>query len=154
METKKVTSNRIAYLVLAFFFVSILVLSSIVGQITYATVTADPGTYMTGQRIATSEEMGIDSLLIRYENNSLDPAVLINDIYDRIELNDANENNPILISRVSRADALERVDELKALQSEPSSWSKCFGEIPALGYTIRREGYRRRYRYGNHHRQC
>ena len=116
METKKVTSNRIAYLVLAFFFVSILVLSSIVGQITYATVTADPGTYMTGQRIATSEEMGIDSLLIRYENNSLDPAVLINDIYDRIELNDANENNPILISRVSRADALERVDELKALQ--------------------------------------
>jgi hypothetical protein len=64
---------------------------------------------MTGQRIATSEEMGIDSLLTRYENNSLDPAVLINDIYDRIELNDANENNPILISRVSRADALERV---------------------------------------------
>ena len=117
METKKVTSNRIAYLVLAFFFASILVLSSIVGQITHATVTADPGTYMTGQRIATSEEMGIDFLLTRYENNSLDPAVLINDIYDRIELNDANENNPILISRVSRADALERVDELKALQS-------------------------------------
>ena len=103
METKKVTSNRIAYFVLAFFFAYILVLSSIVGQITNATVTADPGTYMTGQHIATSEEMGIDSLLTRYENNSFDPAVLINDIYDRIELNNAIENNPILIYRVSRS---------------------------------------------------
>ncbi len=65
MKTKKVTSNRMAYLVLAGFFATILILSSIVGQITYATVTADPGTYMTGQRIATSEEMGIDSLLTR-----------------------------------------------------------------------------------------
>lgn len=94
-------------------------LSSITGQIAYATttITEDPGTYMTGQRIVTYEEMGIDSLLSKYENNSLDPTVLVNDIYDRIELNDANENNPILISRVSRADALERVDELKALRA-------------------------------------
>jgi len=102
---------------LRFFFAAILVPSTITGQVTYATtVTEDPGTYMTGQRIATYEEMGIDSLLTKYENNSLDPTVLINDIYDRIELNDANENNPILISRVSRADALERVDELNALR--------------------------------------
>lgn len=111
-------SNRIMYLGFAFFFAAILMLSSITGQMAYATTVAeDPGTYMTGQRIATSEEMGIDSLLTRYENNSLDPAVLINDIYDRIELNDVNENNPILISRVSRADALERVNELNALRA-------------------------------------
>jgi hypothetical protein len=111
-------SNRTMYLGFTFFFAAILVPSSIIGQVTYATtVTEDPGTYMTGQRIATYEEIGIDSLLTKYENNSLDPTVLINDIYDRIELNDANENNPILISRVSRADALERVDELKALRA-------------------------------------
>ncbi|MGH9978586.1 MAG: amidase family protein [Nitrososphaeraceae archaeon] len=111
-------SNRIMYLGFAFFFAAILMLSSITGQMAYATTVAeDPGTYMTGQRIATSEEMGIDSLLTRYENNSLDPAVLINDIYDRIELNDVNENNTILISRVSRADALERVNELNALRA-------------------------------------
>jgi len=113
----KVTLSRTMYLGFAFFFAAILVPSTITGQVTYATtVTEDPGTYMTGQRIATYEEMGIDSLLTKYENNSLDPTVLINDIYDRIELNDANENNPILISRVSRADALERVDELNALR--------------------------------------
>lgn len=114
----RAVSNRIMYLAFAFFFAAILMLSSITGQMAYSTtVTVDPGTYMTGQRIATSQEMGIDSLLTRYENNSLDPAVLINDIYDRIELNDANENNPILISRVSRADALERVNELNALRA-------------------------------------
>ncbi|MGH9951526.1 MAG: amidase family protein [Nitrososphaeraceae archaeon] len=114
----RVISNRIMYLGFAFFFAAILMLSSITGQMAYATTVAeDPGTYMTGQRIATSEEMGIDSLLTRYENNSLDPAVLINDIYDRIELNDVNENNTILISRVSRADALERVNELNALRA-------------------------------------
>ena len=111
-------SNRTMYLGFAFFFAAILMLSSITGQMAYSTtVTEDPGTYMTGQRIATSEETGIDSLLTKYENNSLDPAMLINDIYDRIELNDANENNPILISRVSRADALERVNELKTLRA-------------------------------------
>ncbi|MGH9988318.1 MAG: hypothetical protein ACRD8W_30660, partial [Nitrososphaeraceae archaeon] len=114
----KVTLSRTMYLGFAFFFAAILVPSTITGQVTYATtVTEDPGTYMTGQRIATYEEMGIDSLLTKYENNMLDPTVLINDIYDRIELNDANENNPILISRVSRADALERVDELNALRT-------------------------------------
>ena len=105
------------YLVAAFFFVSILILSSVTGQITYATVAEDPGTYMTGQRIATYEEMGIDSLLTKYENNSLDPIVLINDIYDRIELNNVTDKNPIMISTVPRADALERVDELKALRT-------------------------------------
>ena len=105
------------YLVAAFFFVSILILSSVTGQITYATVAEDPGTYMTGQRIAAYEEMGIDSLLTKYENNSLDPIVLINDIYDRIELNNVTDQNPIMISTVPRADALERVDELKALRT-------------------------------------
>src|SRR5919106_3351229 len=111
-------SNRTMYLGFAFFFAAILMLSSITGQMAYSTtVTEDPGTYMTGQRIATSEETGIDSLLTKYENNSLDPAMLINDIYDRIELNDANKNNPILISRFSRADAFERVNELKTLRA-------------------------------------
>jgi hypothetical protein len=61
------------YLVAAFFFATILMLASMTAQITYPTVTEDPGTYVTGQRIATSEEMGIDSLLTKYENNSLDP---------------------------------------------------------------------------------
>jgi Asp-tRNA(Asn)/Glu-tRNA(Gln) amidotransferase A subunit family amidase len=119
MATKGVTSFKKTYLVLvSAFFTTILMLSSITGQITNAiTVTEDPGTYMTGQRIATYEEMGIDSLLTKYENNSLDPTVLVNDIYDRIELNDANENNPILISRVSRSDALERVNEIKVLRA-------------------------------------
>jgi hypothetical protein len=81
---------------------------------------------MTGQRITTYEEMGIQSLLNKYRNNTLDPANLINDIYDRIELNDANDKNPILISRVSRADALERVNgklkvQLKYLSRSCSS---------------------------------
>jgi Asp-tRNA(Asn)/Glu-tRNA(Gln) amidotransferase A subunit family amidase len=112
-----IKSNRKMYLVAAFFFATILMLSSMTAQITYSTVTEDPGTYMTGQRIATSEEMGIDSLLTKYENNSLDPTVLINDIYDRIDLNNVTDQNPILISTVPRADALERVDELKTLRS-------------------------------------
>lgn len=88
------------------------------GQLTYATVAQEnPGTYMNGQRIATYEEMGIDSLLKKYENNTLDPTALINDIYDRIELNDATDKNPILISTVSRNDTLERVNELKGLRA-------------------------------------
>src|SRR5215208_5442287 len=61
--------------------------------------------------------MGIQSLLNKYRNNTLDPATLINDIYDRIEINDATDKNPVLISRVSRADALERVNELKSFRS-------------------------------------
>ena len=88
------------------------------GQLTYATVAQEnPGTYMNGQRIATYEEMGIDSLLKKYENNTLDPTALINDIYDRIDLNDATDKNPILISTVSRNDTLERVNELKGLRA-------------------------------------
>lgn len=117
MSPRGVTSNRKTYLVLAVFSAFILFLSSVTGQITYATVTDDPGTYMTGQRIATYQEMGIESLLKKYENNTLDPTDLINDIYNRIELNDATDNNPILISRVSRADVLERIDELKDLRA-------------------------------------
>src|SRR5919106_2274638 len=127
-------SNRTMYLGFAFFFAAILMLSSITGQMAYSTtVTEDPGTYMTGQRIATSEETGIDSLLTKYENNSLDPAMLINDIYDRIELNDANENNPILISRVSRADALERVNELKTLRASLPAGVNIFQRYPLWG---------------------
>jgi len=95
------------YFVTAFFFVTILMLSSVTAQITYSTITEDPGTYMTGQRIATTEEMGIDSLLTKYENNSLDPTVLVNGIYHRIELNNVTDQNPIMISTVPRADALE-----------------------------------------------
>ena len=100
---------------MAVFYASMLMLSSITGQMTYATANNSdaPGTYMTGQRIATYEEMGIGSLLKKYENNTLNPATLINDIYDRIELNDATDKNPILISKVSREDALERVNELR-----------------------------------------
>jgi hypothetical protein len=81
-------------MIATFFFSTILMLSSVTGQITYATVTEDPGTYMTGQRIASYEEMGIDSLLTKYENNSLDPKALINDIYERIELNNETDGNP------------------------------------------------------------
>lgn len=119
MKSKGVRSNTKTYLIpITVFFAAILVSSSITAQITYATtIPDDPGTYMTGQRLATNEEMGIQSLLKRYENNSLDPAVLINDIYDRIELNDATDKNPVLVSKVSRADALERVEELKALRA-------------------------------------
>jgi allophanate hydrolase len=98
-------------------FSSILILSSVTANTAYATVASDPGTYMTGQRIATYEEMGIQSLLNKYRNNTLDPTNLINDIYNRIESNDATDKNPILISRVSRADALERVNELKSLRA-------------------------------------
>jgi Asp-tRNA(Asn)/Glu-tRNA(Gln) amidotransferase A subunit family amidase len=103
------------------------------GQITYATVTEDPGTYMSGQRIATYEEMGIDSLLAKYENNSLDPAVLINDIYDRIELNNETDKNPILISTVSRDDALDRADELKALRASLLPEVNLFDRYPLWG---------------------
>lgn len=98
-------------------FSSILILSSVTANTAYATVAGDPGTYMNGQRIATYDEMGIQSLLNKYRNNTLDPANLINDIYDRIEINDATDKNPILISRVSRADSLERVNELKSLRA-------------------------------------
>jgi Amidase len=130
----KVLLSRSLYLGFAFFFAAVLVPSSITGQVTYATIVSeDPGTYMTGQRIAKYEEMGIDSLLTKYENNSLDPIVLINDIYDRIELNDANENNPILISRVSRADALERVDELKTLRASLPSGASISERYPLWG---------------------
>lgn len=100
----------------------------------YATGTDDdPGAYMTGQRIATSEEMGIQSLLKKYKQNTLDPADLINDIYDRIELNDANEKNPILISRVSRADALDRIDELKELRAALSPGEDLVKKYPLWG---------------------
>lgn len=108
--------NQKFFLILAVIS-STLILSSVTGNTAYATVAGDPGTYMTGQRIATYEEMGIQSLLNKYRNNTLDPTNLINDIYDRIEINDATDKNPILISRVSRADALERVNELKALRA-------------------------------------
>ncbi len=57
-----IKSNRKMYLVTAFFLATILMLSSMTAQIAYSTITEDPGTYMTGQRIATSEEMGIKSL--------------------------------------------------------------------------------------------
>ncbi|MDQ4101326.1 MAG: amidase family protein [Thermoproteota archaeon] len=105
---------------------------------TYATTSIDaavddPGTYMTGQRIGTYEEMGIQSLLQKYRNNTLDPADLINDIYDRIELNDANEQNPILISRVSRDAALERVAELKELRASLSPGIDFTNEYPLWG---------------------
>ena len=108
--------NKRTCLILAVFS-SILILSSVTANTAYATVAGDPGTYMTGQRIATYEEMGIKSLLNKYTNNTLDPANLINDIYNRIGINDATDKNPILISRVSRADALERVNELKSLRA-------------------------------------
>jgi allophanate hydrolase len=108
--------NQKVCLILAVFS-STLILSSVTGNTVYATVADDPGTYMTGQRIGTYEEMGIQSLLNKYRNNTLDPTNLINDIYDRIEINDATDKNPILISRVSRADALERVNVLEALRA-------------------------------------
>jgi allophanate hydrolase len=108
--------NQKLFLILAVFS-STLILSSVTVNAAYATVAGDPGTYMTGQRITTYEEMGIQSLLNKYRNNTLDPTNLINDIYDRIEINDATDKNPILISRVPRADALERVNELKALRA-------------------------------------
>ena len=118
----------------------VLLLSTIlpIGFSTYATPTVnsaidDPGTYMTGQRIATYEEIGIQSLLQKYKNNTLDPEDLINDIYDRIELNDANEQNPILISRVTRDDVLERVDELKELRSSLSPGIDFTNEYPLWG---------------------
>jgi allophanate hydrolase len=127
--------------IVAIFSAVVLLLSTTlpVGLSTYATTPTansalnDPGTYMTGQRIATYEEMGIQSLLLKYKNNTLDPEDLINDIYDRIELNDANEQNPILISRVSRDDALERVDELKELRASLSPGIDFTNEYPLWG---------------------
>ena len=136
MSTKSTTWNRRKHTILtAIFSALVLVLSSIsVGlPISYATGSDDPGTYMTGQRIATYEEMGIQSLLKKYKHNTLDPKDLINDIYDRIELNDANEKNPILISRVSRADALERVEELKELKASLSSGAELTKKYPLWG---------------------
>jgi hypothetical protein len=50
------------------FFVAIFLSSSITWQSTFATaVDEKPSTYMNGQRIATYAEMGIDSLLSKYE---------------------------------------------------------------------------------------
>ncbi len=123
----------------AVFSAFVLVLSSMLGGLqTYATATIDTaiddsGTYMTGQRIATYEEMGIQSLLQKYKNNALDPADLINDIYDRIEINDATDQNPILISRVSRDAALERVAELKELRASLSPGIDFANEYPLWG---------------------
>jgi len=114
------TRRKFFMMFIVFFYAAILVSSSITWQLTYATTVnsiGEPTTYMDGQRIATYEEMGIQSLLTKYENNSLDPVVLINDIYDRIELNDATDKNPILITAVSRNDTLERVNELKELRA-------------------------------------
>jgi Asp-tRNA(Asn)/Glu-tRNA(Gln) amidotransferase A subunit family amidase len=117
MSTEK-TSKKKVYLVLAAIFSAlILVLSSVSNGIqTYAAGAEDPGTYMTGQQIAMSEDMGVTSLLEKYKKNTLDPEDLVNDIYDRIELNEATDKNPILISKVSREDALARVAELKELR--------------------------------------
>jgi allophanate hydrolase len=104
-------------IVIAFFYGTILVTSSFTGQITFATVANEkPSTYMDGQSIATYEEMGINSLLSKYENNTLDPMVLINDIYDRIDINEATTKNPILISIVPRNDTIERINELNVLR--------------------------------------
>ena len=69
----------------------------------------------------------------KYKQNTLDPKDLINDIYDRIELNDAHEKNPIMISRVSRADALERIDELKELQASLPSGTDLAKKYPLWG---------------------
>ena len=110
--------NKFFLITISVFYGTILVTSSITGQVTYATITNEkPSTDMDGQRIATYEEMGIKSLLSKYENNTLDPVVLVNDIYDRIELNEATTKNPILISTVSRNDSIERVNELKQLRA-------------------------------------
>ena len=128
------------YVVLAAVFSAfVLMLSSILGGLqTYATATIDtaiddPGTYMNGQRIATYEEMGIQSLLQKYKNNTLDPVDLINDIYDRIELNDGTDENPILISRVSRDASLERIAELKELRASLSPGIDFTNEYPLWG---------------------
>ncbi len=121
MSNMRMTSTRKTCLVFAAVFSAfVLVMSSVSLGLpkTFAAGSDDPGSYMTGQRVASYEDMGIQSLLKQYKKNTLDPEDLINDIYDRIELNDANEKNPILISKVSRDNALERVDELKELRSK------------------------------------
>jgi Amidase len=100
---------------------------------TIDTAIEDTGTNMTGQRIATYEEMGIQSLLQKYKNNTLDPEDLINDIYDRIELNEEIDQNPILISRVSRDASLERVEELKELRASLSPGIDFTNEYPLWG---------------------
>ena len=137
---RTVRLNRKLYLVLqAAFSAFILLLSSIsLGFQSNATATIDAaientGTYMTGQRIATYEEMGIQSLLQKYKNNTLDPEDLINDIYDRIELNEETDQNPILISRVSRDASLERVAELKELRASLSPGIDFTNEYPLWG---------------------
>ena len=114
-------------------FLNVFNVSSDWTQSAFAGSTGDPGTDMPGQSIATYEEMGIQSLLNKYKKNTLDPTDLINDIYDRIELNDAaTDPNPILISRVSRADALDRVDELKELRASVPPGS-LFKKYPLWG---------------------
>ena len=136
MSTKRLTSNQRTYLVIAAVFSAfVLVLSSISVGLpkSYAVASDDPGTDMTGQHIASYEEMGIQSLLKKYKQNTLDPEDLINDIYDRIEFNDANEQNPILISKVSRADALDRVEELKELRGKPSKGADFQKQYPLWG---------------------
>lgn len=80
--------------------------------------TAADTSYMVGQKIVSYEEMGIHSLLNKYKANALEPEDLINSIYDRIELNDSNDKNPILISRVSRQQALARVAEIKMWRAQ------------------------------------
>jgi allophanate hydrolase len=123
----------------AVFSAFILLLSSISlgfqpnATATIDTAIEDTGTNMTGQRIATYEEMGIQSLLQKYKNNTLDPEDLINDIYDRIELNEETDQNPILISRVSRDASLERVEELKELRASLSPGIDFTNEYPLWG---------------------
>ncbi len=134
MNNGRAKQKKIYLALMTVFYASMLMLSSITGQMAYATANNDaPGTYMTGQRIATYEEMGIGSLLKKYENNTLNPAALINDIYDRIELNDATDKNPILISKVSRDDALERVNELIDLRASLPAGADLSERYPLWG---------------------
>lgn len=131
---RKNTQKEFFLIFITVFFAAILVSSSITWQLTYATVVdEEPSTYMNGQRIATYAEMGIDSLLNKYENNSLDPVVLINDIYDRIELNEATDKNPILISTVGRNDTLQRINELKELRDNLPAGVELSDRYPLWG---------------------
>ena len=123
MSSTKVPHDRGLHLTIAAIFSAfVLMLSAITMGIpvTYAVSLEDPGTDMTDQEIASYEDMGIQSLLKKYKQNTLDPEDLINSIYDRIEANEENEDNPILISKVSREDALARVEQLKELRDEVS----------------------------------
>lgn len=123
MSSRKVPPDRGLHLTIAAIFSAfVLMLSAITLGIpvTYAASLEEPGTDMTDQEIASYEDMGIQSLLKKYKQNTLDPEDLINSIYDRIEANEENENNPILISKVSREDALARVEQLKDLRADVS----------------------------------